>query len=216
MRKSPAGKSDQNQTKIGPRPIPPVAPPDIPLDELQRRLLYAVIVAGKSAKFADRAMQNLDHLLFRHNHILPFEALRVLASVGPGRIDWLVHAARTGNYRKMARSFHEIAHAGLNLDTCSIAELEKLHGIGPKTSRFWLMWTRPNERLAALDVHVLRWLGSRGHKVPRSTPQPGPEYDRLQEIFIREADDQGMTPRELDWSIWVAGSGYLGEVQSES
>lgn len=186
-------------------------PDPLPLAELEYRLLYAVIVAGKSAKFADQAMHRLMDLLLRHNKISPFQAIKVVANMG--QLDTFLRTARTGNYAKTARCFTELANASIDLHTCQPADLEKIHGIGQKTSRFFIMWTRPNERLAALDVHVLRWLGAQGYSVPRSTPSGG-KYAELQAAFIHEAEKRGLTPRELDWQIWQAGSGYVDAVQT--
>ena len=86
-------------------------------------------------------------------------------------------------------------------------ELEEIHGIGPKTSRFFIMWTRPGANYAALDTHILKWLALRGHKVPKSTPS-GKKYKEIEKIFLREAAELGMSPQELDTIIWKSFSGY--------
>jgi thermostable 8-oxoguanine DNA glycosylase len=85
-----------------------------------------------------------------------------------------------------------------------ILEGRKIHGIGPKTSRFFILWTRPHERYAALDVHILRWLRGLGHNAPRSTPN-GRKYGELEKIFLSEADKRGLSPGELDAQVWEAG-----------
>lgn len=170
--------------------------------ELQLRLLSACIVAGKSAKFTEGAMQRLglsDH---------PFNTLR--DRIGRNELDTWLRAARTGNYTKLARCFREIvAHTTDYYRTCTAEQLEQIHGIGPKTARFFIIWTRPDAIHAALDVHVLRWLKAQGHKnVPRSTPS-GKRYAQLEKTFIAEAQHRGLTPRQLDEQIWKAGSGYV-------
>jgi thermostable 8-oxoguanine DNA glycosylase len=100
----------------------------------------------------------------------------------------------------------QLAEAGLNLQTCEPADLEKIHGIGPKTARFWILWTRPDARYAALDVHILRWMRERGHKAPKQTPSAPKTYARLEKAFLAEADKRGLTPRELDFKIWQASA----------
>jgi thermostable 8-oxoguanine DNA glycosylase len=167
--------------------------------ELQLRLLYAVIVAGKSAKFAEQAMVKL----FAGLGGLPFHWIQTWFH--NGCLDYRLRQAKVGNYGKVFKAFHEAAFSGLDLRICSPAELEAIHGIGPKTARFFLIWTRPDVRVAALDVHVLRWLRDLGYDAPRQTPS-GRKYAELEAVFLVEAERRGLTPRELDEVVWSAGS----------
>jgi thermostable 8-oxoguanine DNA glycosylase len=96
---------------------------------------------------------------------------------------------------------------GINLQTCSPTELETIHGIGPKTARFFIIWTRPDARVAALDVHVLRWLKTLGYDAPSQTPS-GKRYVELEIAFLAEADRRRVTPHILDQQIWSTGSRY--------
>ena len=82
-----------------------------------------------------------------------------------------------------------------------------------KTSRFFIVWTRPEEKYAVLDTHILRWLRQRGVWTPERTPRYPREYERIEDTFIKIADSLGLTPRELDWKIWKESSGYKGDVQ---
>lgn len=168
--------------------------------EVEARLLYSIIVAGKSAKFTEGVMNRLFP-----GAASPFDRLRELRKAGG--IEKALREARSGNYGKIARAFEEILDAKLNLLTVTPEELEKIHGIGPKTSRFFIIWTRPQERYAALDVHVLRWLRKQGYKAPNATPT-GRKYRELELAFLAEADKRSMTPRELDAQIWEEGSGW--------
>lgn len=170
--------------------------------ELQLRLLYAVIVAGKSAKFAEQAMAKLFAGL---GDELPFHRIQVWFC--NGYLDHKLRMAKVGNYGKVFKAFHELAFADLDLRTCSPSELEAIHGIGPKTARFFIIWTRRDARVAALDVHILRWLRELGHNAPRQTPQ-GKKYAELETIFLAEAEKRGLSPQALDAQIWSNGSGY--------
>jgi thermostable 8-oxoguanine DNA glycosylase len=181
------------------------------LNEIQGRLIYSIIVAGKSAKFADRAIGELMKLLLQHNRVSPFEAIRVLVKVK--KLGYFLRLAKVGNYTKIERALREMVAADLDLTKCRPQDLERIHGIGPKTSRFFILWTRPTERYAALDVHILRWMRSIGYDAPTSTPT-GAKYLELEAAFIHEADERGVTPRELDFSIWADASGYAGPVQT--
>jgi len=175
--------------------------------ELQLRLAYAVLVAGKSASFAEAKTQSL----FGGSADLPFDMVRRWDE--DGSLERRLREARTGNYAKTSEAFRDLASRvadGLDLSSCSPEELEETKGIGPKTSRFFILWTRPDARCAALDIHILRWLKELGHDVPDSTPQSRRKYASIEKVFLAEADKRNKTPRELDAEIWDRGSGYGG------
>jgi thermostable 8-oxoguanine DNA glycosylase len=168
--------------------------------ELQWRLVYSVIVAGKSAAFAEKAMRRL---FPKQDTDAPFDSIRL--SILPDRyglLDNRLRAARTGNYRKLNRCLRELVTANLDLSTCEPFELEAIHGIGPKTSRFFILWTRPEALYAALDTHILKWLRYLGHDAPMATPSSPALYAKLEKIMLAEAAARQMTPRELDATIW--------------
>lgn len=170
--------------------------------ELEWRLIYSMIVAGKSATFANAVTRRLIARIAN-------PPLLTIAEMARCELEEHLRAARTGNYTKLVEGLTELAtlvDAGLNLRTCSPDDLQQIHGVGPKTARFFILWTRPSERYAALDVHVLRWLRRKGHKAPRSTPSSEKEYARLEQVFLAEADERNMTARELDHQIWLAGA----------
>jgi thermostable 8-oxoguanine DNA glycosylase len=167
----------------------------VTLAELQKRLLYAMIVAGKSAEFANAVFSRF----MRGCSVLPFSWI---AKMGDDELLERLTTAKTGNYTKLARGFRELVDAAIDLRSCGPEQLEEIHGIGPKTARFWLLWTRPNARYAALDVHILRWLREQGYAAPKATPAYTVRYQQLEKAFLAEADKRGMTPRELDLQIW--------------
>jgi thermostable 8-oxoguanine DNA glycosylase len=170
-------------------------------EELECRILYAIIVAGKSARFAEQAFKQL----FGTPTTSVFEIVR--AWVKEGVLPERLRTARVGNYGKIERAFKELVAAKIDLATCCPEELEKIHGIGPKTSRFYIIWTRPEARVAVLDVHILRWLRKLGHDVPLITPSQ-PRYARIEKLFLKIADESGLTPRQVDEQIWMKGSNY--------
>lgn len=166
--------------------------------ELEYRLLYSMVVAGKSADFAEKKMRAF--LQYHPDAVSPLTYVRDLARNKLLR-EHLVKA-KTGNYDKLTQGFTAVARGGLNLRTCDILMLQAFHGIGPKTARFFLMWTRPWAQHAALDTHVLKWLQMLGYKdIPRSTPPRG-IYSKIEKIFLSEAKMRGVTPVDLDSMIW--------------
>ncbi len=163
--------------------------------ELERRIIYSIIVAGKSAKFTEGVMSRLVE-----NTTPPFNQIRSLVS--NNTLEDKLREARTGNYTKLSKSFTALVNSSIDLKTCTPQDLEMIHGIGCKTSRFFIIWTRPEENYAALDVHILRWLREQGYDAPKSTPS-GRKYYELENIFLQEAKKLGLTPRELDRKIWI-------------
>jgi thermostable 8-oxoguanine DNA glycosylase len=171
-------------------------------EELQARLIYSIIVAGKSARFTETVMRRL------HGHAgadTLFDMIR--RWIAEDALDKMLRDCRTGNYTKLAKALRALVAAEIDLSSVLPEQLETIHGIGPKTSRFFVLWTRPGVNYAALDVHVLRWLKKLGHNAPRSTPT-GAKYRELELIFLEEAKKRGMTARELDAQIWDESSGY--------
>lgn len=162
--------------------------------ELEYRLLYSMVVAGKSATFAENVMDR-----FLQNDKSPFALIRELEESGQLKIE--LQKARSGNYDKLTMGFAALAHSGIDLEKCTALELEAIHGIGPKTSRFFIIWTRPDAKHAALDTHILKWLRYLGHDAPKATPS-GAKYAALEKIILQEADKRSMTPRDLDAQIW--------------
>lgn len=164
--------------------------------ELEYRLIYSMIVAGKSAAFADGVQSRL----YGKRQTTAFQWFRGVRSRGRG-IEAVLRAARSGNYTKLSTGISVLIDAKIDLARCSPAELEEIHGIGPKTSRFFIIWTRLGAEFAALDTHVLKWLRYLGHKAPVSTPS-GEKYAALEKIILAEAKKRKITARELDAAIW--------------
>jgi thermostable 8-oxoguanine DNA glycosylase len=168
--------------------------------ELQTKLIYAIVVAGKSARFANEVMEGLRAEVNSDDGELLFEFLHRQCEAGKLRETLEQH--RTGNYTKLEKAIRGLLEESFDLEEVAPEDLERIHGIGPKTARFFIVWTRPAERYAVLDVHVLRWMREHGHDVPRSTPGTPQLYRRIEGWFLEEAARRKMTPRQLDLEIW--------------
>lgn len=169
--------------------------------ELELRLVYAIVVAGKSARFANDVILRLFPEAAR---TAPFEYIRELLE-DPPILGLRLRAARTGKYTVLENALRWLTSCNLDLAAVTPEQLAACPGVGPKTGRFFVVWTRPEERHAVLDVHVLRWLRSQGYDTPTATPS-GSRYAALEGAFLKEADDRGLTPRELDSLIWDAAA----------
>jgi thermostable 8-oxoguanine DNA glycosylase len=172
--------------------------------ELEEFILFWVCAAGKNGRTAARCLDKMltEHAA-RYQNNTPFA--------------WILHAHALYNlpqvlkhygigcYNNKARSFHELAVAKfkgeLDLRTCSASDLEKIHGIGPKTARCFILHSRKNAQVAGLDTHILKHLRSLGYDVPKSTPI-GKKYLTFEKIVLSLAKEAGMTPAEYDLHIW--------------
>lgn len=90
--------------------------------ELEARLIYSIIVAGKSAKFTDAVMKRLFH---PNTTMLPFAQIR--ARIADHRLMNVLVAARTGNYGKLDKSLRQLVVSNLDLLTVTPADLERIH-----------------------------------------------------------------------------------------
>ena len=165
--------------------------------ELEELLLFCVSVAGKSAGMTAAA---LDEFLAGHPGSSPFDKIRRL--IKGGRLLPAIKASRLGKHTRLTRAFAELVEAELDLTACTCDELEAIHGIGPKTSRFFIVHTRPGEQLAVLDTHILRYMRSLGYEnIPNSTPT-GRRYLQIERDFIALARREGRDIAEFDLWIW--------------
>ncbi len=170
--------------------------------ECESKILYSIIVAGKTAIFADqKTKQLLENCLPEE---MPFNMLRRL--ILTNQLELIIRKVGVGNYTKFSIAVRELLNSNIDFETCKPEDLEKIKGIGPKTSRFFIMWIRPGETYAALDVHILRWLRNLGYDAPKHTPTNKKKYSELEKAFIEEAKAHGRTPRQLDLEIWEDGS----------
>ena len=165
--------------------------------ELEAKLFYSAVVAGKCATFANQCVARwLENVWSEETPFLTAARLDL-----DGSLEASLRKARTGNYQKLIRVLRIAMLKKIDLSMVSPGELETIPGIGPKTSRFFVVWTRPEERHAVLDVHILRWLAGKGYDVPVHTPSKK-RYAEIEQMFLGEADKAGKTPRELDFEIW--------------
>ena len=58
----------------------------------------------------------------------------------------MLQSASTGNYGRISRALFNVVKAGLDLRTVMPEKLERFHGIGPKTARFFVIWIRGPRR----------------------------------------------------------------------
>ncbi len=163
--------------------------------ELQATILFWVLAAGKTAKSAELILSNL-----LEKRDLPFEQLKKYSQV---KLTNKLKSVGCGCYNSKSRTIFELVHSGLDLSKCETEELEKIYGIGKKTSRGFILHSRKNARYAVLDTHILKFLKESGTPdVPKSTPASQFEYIRLEKAFLSLCRKKGVSPAKYDLTIW--------------
>ena len=174
--------------------------------ELEEHILFWVTAAGKNGRTAARCLEKfMVDTAAKYQNNTPFAAILKTKSLFD--LPEKLKSCGIGCYNNKARSFYELAVAKftnkLDLKTCSTEELEKIYGIGMKTSRCFILHSRKGARLSGLDTHMLKHLREVGiEDVPKSTPSSKKKYLILEQEVLRLSDEAGMSPADYDLEIW--------------
>ena len=168
--------------------------------ELEEVLLFWICAAGKTAVTMSRS---LDAMLSTLQGNTPFDKIK---KVGEDKLPQTLKSFGIGCYNNKAKSMWGLSNKGLDLSSCSVEDLEGVHGIGPKTARCFIIHSRRNARHAGLDTHILKFLRSKGHDVPKSTPTKK-KYKELEAVFLDYVDASGKSVAEFDLDIWRSYAG---------
>jgi endonuclease III len=177
---------------------------------LQEWFLFGVCVAGKNARqtaakvealLEDMRVQYDAHLIgapLMFTHFAPFESIET--AIKRGKLGYYLRKHKLGQYGRINKAIRGMIK--INPATVTLEELEQIHGVGAKTARMLLLYTRPDQEMIPLDTHVLRWLREHGYNAPKSTPPPGKKYRELELAFIAEGKKRGLTAKEFDTQVW--------------
>ena len=167
--------------------------------QLEYFFLRCLLVAGKNAAVQQR---KLDLVLGSNKD----EPLEYLFSLTQQSVTSLLKGAKTGQYGRISKTIIYLKGQklrGEQLDKMTVAKLEEIPGVGPKTARFFVAYSRPNQNVAILDTHILAWMRDNGHPdAPRATPAAGQAYALWETKFLWKCTSMGTTPVELDNTIW--------------
>lgn len=168
--------------------------------ELEEFLLFGICVAGKkSSEVAPKINSFCDSLCDADDEPLsPFEGIRQL--VWADLLEERLREFRLGCYNDLIRAFWDILF--LDLRTCTVEDLEACHGIGPKTSRFFVLHSRPNQKHIVLDTHLLKWVRSVGIEAPKSTPTTMKSYLRIEARVIEFLGNKVKDFADFDLTKW--------------
>ena len=184
--------------------------------ELEEFLLFCVVVAGKNA---DQQAAKLERFLAGRK---PFAHIR--SSHKAGTLDDQLKAVRIGKYALLGRSFRALAHSGINLAACTWEELTVFPGIGIKTSKFFILHSRPAQMHGVLDTHVLGWMGEHWSQaapgravVPRQSPLDPRAYRYWATVYsaMVAARHNAGAKAAVDWArfdldLWKERRGSAG------
>lgn len=169
--------------------------------ELEEFLLFAILVAGK--KSIQQSAKLEAFLSSAHHGRTPLDKVRFMIDMGV--LHAFMEKHRLGQYNRVGAAFSYLAHHRLDLATCSVYDLEAIPGVGFKTARFFLLHSRPNARVAAIDTHILKFIREHGHEdVPAATPTKAQDYHKWEAVFLGIADRLGLDPAHLDLREWSA------------
>ncbi len=163
--------------------------------ELEEFLLFCIVVAGKTAIIQAK---KLNEFLTNDISLTPFQLIK--QQIKRKILLDKIKEVKLGQYSRLERAFTQV----INLDvfTCTVAELEGIIGIGPKTARFFILHSRANQKLAVLDTHILKWLRDELKlDTPKSTPN-SKQYLILEQEFLNHCKKHKISPATLDLEIW--------------
>lgn len=170
---------------------------------LEDHLLFTIFVCNKPARRTRQVLN--DFYEGSADGETPLGYVGRLAQGGV--LDERLRACQCGQYTRIGKALMQLVESGLDVTTCTLEDLEAIHGIGQKSSRFFMMYGRGRRDVAVLDTHVLRWLRKRGVRgVPRSTPTSVKTYLALEQTFLKLCRDAGLDAQRLDFDVWLAGA----------
>lgn len=207
--------------------------------EKEEFLVFTASVAGKNAtttakglnKFYDKAREHVvnkklsamhpdlaqshgEHVKKEVHGMSPFELIR---NVGDhSTLANMAKESGLGCHNARAKSMLHMANSGMNLHTATVDDLHTIPGIGPKSARFFLLHSRPDQQHAVLDTHILGWMRDQGINAPKSTPQSPKKYGELEKQFLSHAAKSGKTPADFDLDIWKERSNKKKSQVAES
>jgi hypothetical protein len=173
--------------------------------DLENFWLFCGCVAGKTATTISTALNRFLNLI-PSDSPSPFQRVRDAHTID--MLDDFLIEARLGQYGKLRRFMVEsTVERSIDLRNDSVEQLETIHGVGPKTARFFVMFTRPGARYAALDTHILKYLRHNGIDAPKITPASGPRYTELEDAFLSLVPI-GVDVGKFDLAVWSYYSGH--------
>jgi len=173
-------------------------------NELEAFAIFSICVAGKNADTTKKALiKFLNKWAQKTQKRTPFNIIKSFKNKKD--LAQALKKEGIGCYTLRADYILDLVNSKINLENCNIEDLEKIKGIGPKTARFFVLFSQKNsEQLAVLDVHILRWLKNLGFDVPVNTPGSSKKYKEIEKIFISQYKKyaKNLSLADFDYQLW--------------
>jgi hypothetical protein len=169
--------------------------------QLQEFMSFWILVAGKTAHTTASRLEKI-LVFFREQGVdHPFD---VWKQIGPKKLPIFLKNYGIGTYNHKAKGLLAIVNSGLDLKKCTLDDLRQVFYQGPKTSRCFLIHSRPNQKLAGLDVHILHLLREvyGYNNAPLQTPGSDAKYKFWEEVVVNIYTQEGKSAAEFDLNGW--------------
>jgi len=176
-------------------------------NELEEFLLFCIVVAGKTAYIQAQKLNDflvsVNTRLMMPENINPFQTIK--SAEQHGILFEEIKKAKLGQYKKIYSGFKYISEKEYNLNKMTPEILEKIPGVGMKTSRFFLLHSDIfyTNKIAILDTHILKFIKENiDERAPKSTPVIPLTYRFWEDMFLRWCSDNNKDMAEFDLEVW--------------
>ena len=175
--------------------------------ELEEFLLFCIVVAGKTAYIQAQKLEDflvsVNKRLMMPENINPFQTLK--SAEQHGILMEEILKAKLGQYKKIYSGFKYICSNQYDLNKMTPELLEKIPGVGMKTSRFFLLHSDSfySNKIAILDTHILKFIKENiDDKAPKSTPTIRVTYKYWEDRFLFWCEQNNKNVADFDLEVW--------------
>ena len=175
--------------------------------ELEEFLLFCIVVAGKTAYIQAQKLEDflvsVNKRLMMPENINPFQTLK--SAEQHGILMEEILKAKLGQYKKIYSGFKYICSNRYDLNKMTPELLEKIPGVGMKTSRFFLLHSDSfySNKIAILDTHILKFIKENiDDKAPKSTPTIRVTYKYWEDRFLFWCEQNNKNVADFDLEGW--------------
>jgi len=175
--------------------------------ELEEFLLFCIVVAGKTAYIQAQKLNDflvsVNTRLMMPENINPFQSLK--SAEQHGILFEEIKKAKLGQYKKIYSGFKFITQTEYNLSKMTPQILEKIPGVGMKSSRFFLLHsdTFYKDKIAILDTHILKFIKENiDDRAPKSTPVIPITYKFWEDKFLYWCELNNKNVADFDLEVW--------------
>lgn len=175
--------------------------------ELEEFLLFCIVVAGKTAYIQAQKLEDflvsVNKRLMMPENINPFQTLK--SAEQHGILMEEILKAKLGQYKKIYSGFKYICSNQYDLNKMTPELLEKIPGVGMKTSRFFLLHSDNfySDKIAILDTHILKFIKENiDDKAPKSTPTIRVTYKYWEDRFLFWCEQNNKNVADFDLEVW--------------